>query len=97
VHKTSDTVQLYNKTIDKVPFTVESRLTKVRDSTKVALDLNISNPTGDLAAFRKSNPAGTTAKSGFGENLFWGHRKIQILHRITISACSATARISDST
>jgi len=41
----------------------------------------------DLAGFRNSNPAGTGA--GFGENLFWDHRKIRLMKPMASTMLSA--------
>ena len=43
--------------------------------TRLVLDLTISNAAGaGSGRFRNSNPAGTGAASGYGENLFSDHR-----------------------
>jgi len=44
----------------------------------------------DLAGFRNSNPAGTGA--GFGENLFWDHRKIRLMKLMASTMLSAAIK-----
>ena len=64
-------------------------------STRVVPDLTISNSTGagwDMAGFKNSNPAGTGAGSGFGENLFSDHRTIRLMKLMASTMLSAAIK-----
>jgi len=41
----------------------------------------------DLVKFINLNPAGTTAGSGFGDNLFWDHRIIHLMKTNGVDNC----------